>query len=226
MERKYNALRIIAIFYQVFASIALLAGVIAVFVIVDRDGGFIAIIGSIIIAAVVIISLLASSESIMVFLDIEENTRRKTPTDSKICLDCGEYVKPEAKVCRFCGHKFGDVDYLKIAEEYKKKKMIPEAINMYEQHIKINPNDPGAYNNFGLLYQEEGNYEKAADSYKKAIEINHGYVEAYRNLISVYESLEDNEKVVEAYEQYKKLNPEADDISEVDYKIKSLREDV
>jgi tetratricopeptide (TPR) repeat protein len=223
MEKKYKTLRIIASFYRVLAYILLLIGVIAVVAVAGRDGGGGAIIG-VIIVAVITIGLLAASESILVFLDIEENTRKEDPRDSKLCPNCGEHVKYEVKICRFCGHKF-DVDYQELAKRYKEKEMIPEAIAMYEQYLKINPNDADAYEDLGVLYEKEEEYEKEIENYKRAIQINPAYSDLYREIGLSYEGLGKNEKAIEAFEQYKKLNPEADDISEMEDKIESLREE-
>jgi len=149
----------------------------------------------------------------------------KNRLGSKICPQCGEYVKSGASICKFCGHKF-EVNYLELAEEYEEKEMIPEAISMYEQYLKINPNDPDAWNSLGLLYDEEEDYKKAIGTYKKAIGIKPDYEEVYYNLGSAYESLGESKRAIEAYEQYKKLNPKADDTPEIEEKIQLLRENL
>jgi len=154
---------------------------------------------------------------------LETLSSPKIPLDSKICPQCGEYVKSEASICKSCGHKL-EVNYLELAEKYEEKEMIPEAINMYEQYLKINPNDPDACNNLGLLYDEEENYKKAIATYKKAIGIKPDYEIVYYNLGSAYESLGESKRAIESYEQYKKLNPKADDIPEIEEKIQLLRE--
>lgn len=147
----------------------------------------------------------------------------KIPTDSKECPDCGETIKLDARICRFCGHKF-KVNYLELAKEYKKKGEILEAIGLYKKHLKLNPNDSDAYNNLGLLYYGEEEYEKALENYKKAIEIDPNDGVVYYNMGFTYEGLEENIKAIEAFERYKELEPEADDISKIDKKILLLKE--
>jgi len=148
-----------------------------------------------------------------------------SPLGSKTCPQCGEYVKSEASVCKFCGYKF-EVNYLQLAERYEEKEMIPKAISMYEQYLKINPNDPDAHNSLGVLYDKEKNYKKAIEAYKKALEIKPDYAVGYYNLGFAYKSLGESKRAIEAYERYKKLNPKANDIPEIEEEIQLLREEL
>ena len=68
---------------------------------------------------------------------LETMSDTKSSLGSKMCPQCREYIKIEASICKFCGHNL-DINYLKLAEKYEEKKMIPEAIMMHEQYLKIN----------------------------------------------------------------------------------------
>lgn len=58
--------------------------------------------------------------------------------------------------------------------------------NEYEKAIKINPNCWIAYNNIGLCYKEQGNYDKALDFCNKTIEINSNSPIPYNNRGKLY----------------------------------------
>jgi hypothetical protein len=36
----------------------------------------------------------------------DDRTRPGTPEPGKVCPSCAETVRPEARICRFCGHRF------------------------------------------------------------------------------------------------------------------------
>ena len=36
----------------------------------------------------------------------DDRTRRGAPEAGKVCPDCAETVRREARICRFCGHRF------------------------------------------------------------------------------------------------------------------------
>ena len=57
-----------------------------------------------------------------------------------------------------------------------------EAIRLYHQAIKIDPNDPDAYRNLGNLYFRLGNFKDAAAICRKSIEINSDNSEALLTL--------------------------------------------
>lgn len=87
-EKKYPALRFVASFYTVLAVclivIAICGTVSSIYLIGEGDSsGWIVILVSALIGPLVIISLFALSESIMVFIDVAENL-------SKIKEDMGE----------------------------------------------------------------------------------------------------------------------------------------
>ena len=47
-----------------------------------------------------------------------------------------------------------------------------ETIDNYLKAINLTPEDASAYNNLGVAYSNQKNYEEAISSYKKAIELN------------------------------------------------------
>lgn len=78
VTKRYPALRTIAGIYSVFAWII---GIVAVIIAIysysqNEKAGLIVAIPTIVVGALIVLGLLAASESIKVFIDIEENTRK------------------------------------------------------------------------------------------------------------------------------------------------------
>ena len=46
------------------------------------------------------------------------------------------------------------------------------AQELYNQVLKIDPNQTGAHNNLGIIFQKLGENQKAKESYEKAIEVD------------------------------------------------------
>lgn len=77
-EKRYPALRTIAGIYTVFAWIIAVVAAFVAFTVYTKDssGGLMIAIPTIVIGALILLGLLAAAESIKVFIDIEENTRK------------------------------------------------------------------------------------------------------------------------------------------------------
>ncbi|NUM32670.1 MAG: hypothetical protein HUU47_10165 [Bacteroidetes bacterium] len=78
-EKRYPALRTIAGIYYAFAWIIGIVAVIIVFISWskgDETGKLMIAIPTLVVGALIVLGLLATSESIKVFIDIEENTRK------------------------------------------------------------------------------------------------------------------------------------------------------
>jgi tetratricopeptide (TPR) repeat protein len=68
------------------------------------------------------------------------------------------------------------------------------ALEEYNASLMINADHPSTHLNFGNLYLNAGDYEKAEASYKEAIELEPGLVGPYINLADLYRRLNrDNE---------------------------------
>ena len=68
------------------------------------------------------------------------------------------------------------------------------ALEEYNASLMINADHPTTHLNFGNLYLNAGDYEKAEASYKEAIEIEPGLVGSYINLADLYRRLERDEE--------------------------------
>ena len=84
-----------------------------------------------------------------------------------------------------------------------------KVLEEYNESLMINADHPTTHLNFGNLYLNTGNYEKAEASYKEAIELEPGLVGPYINLTDLYRRLnrdDDGEQVLlTALERYPEL---------------------
>lgn len=91
--------------------------------------------------------------------------------------------------------------YLQMGIELYNRNKVFEAINSYEESIKIKPNDEKVYNNLGVAYFKLNKNDKAIIEFKKAILANPQYADAYDNLGIAYHKIG---KIKEALVQYDK----------------------
>ena len=83
-----------------------------------------------------------------------------------------------------------------------------ETIDNYLKAINLTPEDASAYNNLGVAYSNQNNYEEAISSYKKAIELNSEYASAYYNLGVAYSNQKNYEEAISSYKKAIEFNPE------------------
>ena len=61
-------------------------------------------------------------------------------------------------------------------------KKYSDAINCYNEALKIDDSLPDTYNNIGVAYQKKGDQQMAINNFEKAIQLKSDYPEAYNNL--------------------------------------------
>ena len=61
-------------------------------------------------------------------------------------------------------------------------KKYSDAINCYNEALKIDNSHPDTYNNIGVAYQKKGDQQMAIKNFEKAIKLKSDYPEAYNNL--------------------------------------------
>lgn len=78
-----------------------------------------------------------------------------------------------------------------------------EALNDYHEAIKLEPENPHAYNNIGIVYKERKDYETAVKYFKKAIDNmgNEPYKVFFNNIARCYRRLKKYEEAIKYYDK-------------------------
>ena len=84
---------------------------------------------------------------------------------------------------------------------------IEEAIDHYNQAIRITPDYADVYNNRGNAYAKLGQYKLAFEDYNQAIRLKPDYADAYYNWGYAYDKLDQYQQAIEHYNQAIRLNP-------------------
>ena len=99
-------------------------------------------------------------------------------------------------------YKYGTSEFQEYAKEIE---------SLYNEVIKIEPNDPISYQTFALFYKFLGDNQKAEEKFKKALLIDPSHIttlQAYAIFLKVMGNIEwhkDRGKALECYERAKKL---------------------
>jgi tetratricopeptide (TPR) repeat protein len=82
-----------------------------------------------------------------------------------------------------------------------------EAIQCYDEALRLCPQDSKVYNNRGTAYRALGQHERALQDYGKAIELNPCYPHAYNNQGLVYLAIGQYEQALKDFDMVIQLHP-------------------
>ncbi len=99
-----------------------------------------------------------------------------------------------------------------------------KALKDFSEAIEINNSYADAYNNRGEIYRKKKMYREALNDYSKALQLEPNFAEAYYNVGIVNEAENRPGPAIANYENYLKNKPDAPDKSEIESKIKTLRQ--
>ncbi|MEW5768532.1 MAG: tetratricopeptide repeat protein, partial [bacterium] len=105
----------------------------------------------------------------------------------------------------------GAKGHYQAGEEYRQAGKYPQAIEAYQQAIRLNPYYKEAYNGLGQAYSSSEMYEEALLAFERVITIDPKYLAAHINLGFTYEVQGDLEKARVEYELVLKLKPSSAD---------------
>ncbi len=100
------------------------------------------------------------------------------------------------------------IAYCSLGVAYGELGRYQEAIESYNQTIRIDPAYAEAHYNLGVAYVTVGRYQEAIESSKQAIRIKPAYAEAYNNLGVAYSELGRRQDEIESYKQAIRINPD------------------
>ena len=82
-----------------------------------------------------------------------------------------------------------------------------QSLVFYEQAITLSPNSAHLYNEYGLVYQALGDYEKAEELYQKSLTLDQEYDQTYLFMAELYRVQQRWDAAAEAYEHVVELTP-------------------
>jgi Flp pilus assembly protein TadD len=90
---------------------------------------------------------------------------------------------------------------------YQMEGRFPEAIQRYEQYIKVKPDNAQAHINLGVCLRHENRIDEAEDEYRKAIDMNYYSLEAHFNLANIFIAHDELEKAIKELLACEKIAP-------------------
>ncbi|HUK41051.1 MAG TPA: tetratricopeptide repeat protein [Candidatus Acidoferrales bacterium] len=91
---------------------------------------------------------------------------------------------------------------------YSSKKNYAQAIQDYDQAIRIRPNYPEAFNNRGYAYYHQQDYDRAINNYDQAVKLNPKYAKAFNNRAEAYVEKRQYERALGDYEAAAAIGPQ------------------
>lgn len=110
----------------------------------------------------------------------------------------------------FVGCKSNGSDEEKlIARSYEntEKGDYQSAIDNLQACIRINPNNPEAYNRLGINYDYIGEYRAAMDCYKRSLDLDPDFAQAWVNLGNSYSNKGRYNDAIDCYQKALSLKP-------------------
>lgn len=99
-------------------------------------------------------------------------------------------------------------EWFKKGGKYFDSENYREAINAFNNAIKLNPKDARIYHNRGAAYNNLGQYQQAIIDYNKAIELHPEIAKFYDNRGSAYSNLGNTQQAIIDYDKAISLYPE------------------
>ena len=81
-------------------------------------------------------------------------------------------------------------DWFQEGNNLSKEGRYADAVEAYQQSLKLNPDITVAYYNLGLAYKKLRRYEQAVNALQKAVELEPDYIEAHLAVGNVYNLME------------------------------------
>jgi len=98
-------------------------------------------------------------------------------------------------------------DWINKGNQFYKDGLYKEAVQCYDQALKLDPKNIAVWNNRGLSLANLGLHEEAIQSYSNALKFNTQYFNAWSNLGISLDALKEFEKALICFDKALELNP-------------------
>lgn len=99
------------------------------------------------------------------------------------------------------------LDFYQKAVDASKKESWKDAIQNYEQAVKIDPKFIYAWDNLGICYRRVGEYDKALNAYKQSLAVDPKGKMPLQNIAIAYIYKKEYQKAIDAYNDFDKVYP-------------------
>lgn len=103
------------------------------------------------------------------------------------------------------------VSWDSLGNVYSSWGQYPQAIQAFEEAVRLNPQFALPWNSLGDVYSAVGDYPKAIEAYRQAIALDPNYAWSYNNLGLVYEKIREYDLAIATYRQVLDRQTEAQD---------------
>lgn len=105
--------------------------------------------------------------------------------------------------------------HLTLARAYHKSRQLQKALKNYRASLRINPDQPVAHNEMGMLYWDLKSFYFADASFQKAYQLDKQYVGALNNLTTSSMMFKQYDQAIVYLNQLLKINPEDDNAQQL-----------
>lgn len=98
--------------------------------------------------------------------------------------------------------------WVALGNEYFDSNQFIDAIDAYDNALKLNPEDPNVLTDQGVMFRKMGWFDRAIENFTKAAALDPKHVSSFYNLGVVYrQDLHDFPKAIDAWTRFLELNP-------------------
>jgi len=116
-------------------------------------------------------------------------------SEAIVVLETSVAIKNDSNTLNFLGLAYKhENDYVKAKE-------------IFEEAIRLDPDDPDLWANLGPVYKILGDIDESIECYKKALDLNREHVVSWNNLGAAYSSKNMTTEAIRCYENAMKINP-------------------
>jgi len=104
---------------------------------------------------------------------------------------------------------------LTLGRAYHKSQELVKALEFYRASLRINPNQPVAHNEMGLIFWDMNSYYFADAAFQKAYDLDNRYEEALNNLVSSSILFKHYDQAINYINQLLEMNPDNDNAKQL-----------
>ena len=105
------------------------------------------------------------------------------------------------------GTALGHLAQTGAKNDAEKNALFTQAVESFNQAIRLRPDWPEAHNNLGVALGSLGRFKEAVQEHAEAVRLKPDYAGALYNLAYAYRKTGDKKSAMDTYEKLKAINP-------------------